>query len=199
MVYFYIMQKSEARKKYLSQRKSISQEAHSLKSLAIANAVLSMDVWKSNVFHVFLPIEKLMEVNTFPLINLLRARDKAVVVPRVVGTLNATESLPRMEHLLYDSAKTSTGASGICEPLGTDIIDPQIIDVVFLPLLAFDVNGNRVGYGKGFYDVFLKECRPDVIKIGLSFFEAEEIIESNANDVAMDFCATPTKIHTFKN
>ena len=48
--------------------------------------------------------------------------------------------------------------------------------MVFVPLLAFDKAGNRVGYGKGFYDLFLSECRQDVIKVGLSFFEAEEEI-----------------------
>jgi 5-formyltetrahydrofolate cyclo-ligase len=44
------------------------------------------------------------------------------------------------------------------------------IEVVFVPLLAYDKQGQRVGYGKGFYDKFLAECSPATVKIGLSFF-----------------------------
>jgi 5-formyltetrahydrofolate cyclo-ligase len=57
--------------------------------------------------------------------------------------------------------------------------------VVFVPLLAFDKKGNRVGYGKGFYDAFLSKCKPETIKIGLSFFEAEETIDDVFEN---DFC-----------
>ena len=65
------------------------------------------------------------------------------------------------------------------------------------PLLAYDKNGNRVGYGKGFYDKFLAECNPNTIKIGLSFFEPEELISDiNTSDVQLNYCVTPNK--TFK-
>jgi len=64
--------------------------------------------------------------------------------------------------------------------------------------LAFDEKGNRIGYGKGFYDRFLNECKKDVIKVGLSFFEATTTIEdTNANDIPLDFCVTPEKIYRF--
>ena len=75
---------------------------------------------------------------------------------------------------------------------------PKKIDVVFVPLLAFDSKGHRVGYGKGFYDRFLNECRKDVITVGLSFFEAEdEFIEANETDVPLDYCVTPLKVYSF--
>jgi 5-formyltetrahydrofolate cyclo-ligase len=58
--------------------------------------------------------------------------------------------------------------------------------------------GNRVGYGKGFYDNFLSQCQPEVIKIGLSFFEPEELIDDcNENDVRLDFCVTAAKVYVF--
>ncbi len=191
------MEKIEARKKYLDLRKTISESSLSLKSLAIANAILSMNIWNLETFHVFLPIKKHNEVDTFPLIEMLLARNKTVVAPRVVGSLNAVGITPAMEHLLYEKSKTATNNYGIIEPAGNKIIDPKKIDVVFLPLLAFDKVGNRVGYGKGFYDVFLSECRPDAVKIGLSFFQAEEIIESNENDIPLDYCVTPEKLYVF--
>ena len=70
--------------------------------------------------------------------------------------------------------------------------------MVFVPLLAFDKKGHRVGYGKGFYDKFLSECKPDAIKIGLSFFEPEELItDVFESDVKLDYCVTPNSIHAF--
>ena len=70
--------------------------------------------------------------------------------------------------------------------------------MVFVPLLAFDEKGNRVGYGKGFYDKFLANCKPETIKIGLSFFEAEDKIkEISENDMQLNYCVTPNKIYSF--
>ncbi|MEZ0130689.1 5-formyltetrahydrofolate cyclo-ligase, partial [Flavobacterium sp. LBUM151] len=58
--------------------------------------------------------------------------------------------------------------------------------------------GNRIGYGKGFYDKFLAECKPETIKIGLSFFEAvNQIDDVFESDVKLDYCVTPLKIYTF--
>ena len=69
---------------------------------------------------------------------------------------------------------------------------------MFIPLLAFDNKGNRVGYGKGYYDNFLSKCTPDVIKIGLSFFEAsDEITDVFESDIALDYCVTPNTIYQF--
>lgn len=86
---------------------------------------------------------------------------------------------------------------GIDEPIDGLPMFPEEIDMVFVPLLAFDKTGNRVGYGKGYYDRFLKECREDIIKIGFSFFEAEEAIDINAFDVKLDYCITPITIYSF--
>ena len=72
------------------------------------------------------------------------------------------------------------------------------MEVVFIPLLAYDKNGNRVGYGKGFYDKFLAECHPNTIKIGLSFFEPEEIISDvTTSDIQLNYCVTPNRIIKF--
>ena len=78
-------------------------------------------------------------------------------------------------------------------------INPRLVDVVFIPLLAYDIKGNRVGYGKGFYDRFLTKCKNDLLKVGLSFFPPEnQIIKTNNNDIAIDICVTPNKIFKFK-
>jgi 5-formyltetrahydrofolate cyclo-ligase len=66
---------------------------------------------------------------------------------------------------------------GIDEPTEGVQISESEIDMVLIPLLAFDKKGYRVGFGKGYYDKFLSRCRKNVLKVGLSFFETVEKIE----------------------
>lgn len=86
----------------------------------------------------------------------------------------------------------------IAEPVNGIPIEPTDIDVVFVPLLAFDEEGYRVGYGKGFYDRFLKLCRNDVVTIGFSYFAAVDKIEdTNQFDVPLNYCITPQHLYEF--
>jgi len=86
----------------------------------------------------------------------------------------------------------------ILEPIGGAIVPPERLDIIFVPLVAFDVRGYRVGYGKGYYDRYLARCRPDAIKIGCSFFDAVDYIEDiNEFDVPLNFCITPHRIYEF--
>ena len=83
-------------------------------------------------------------------------------------------------------------------PDASEEVPSSKIEVVFIPLLAFDKQGNRVGYGKGFYDKFLAECNPNTIKIGLSFFEPEELISDvNTKDIQLYYCVTPNRTIKF--
>src|SRR5690606_33484872 len=78
------------------------------------------------------------------------------------------------------------------------LVDSKEIDVVFLPMLICDKAGNRVGYGGGFYDRFLKGCRQDAIKIGLNFFSPiDEISDVFESDVPLDYCVTGDEIVSF--
>ncbi|TAG91084.1 MAG: hypothetical protein EAZ20_03510 [Bacteroidetes bacterium] len=76
--------------------------------------------------------------------------------------------------------------------------DPKNIDWIIVPLLVFDKNGFRVGYGKGFYDKFLAECKPDVLTIGVNFFPpVEKITDIEPFDICLHRCITPDKIFIF--
>jgi 5-formyltetrahydrofolate cyclo-ligase len=87
---------------------------------------------------------------------------------------------------------------GITEPEYGKEVPPQLIDVVIVPLLAFDTRGNRLGYGKGFYDRFLAECKADVLKIGVSYFEPEQAFEEvDEYDIPLDICVTPERVWSF--
>lgn len=100
--------------------------------------------------------------------------------------------------IVDDNTFFETNKYGIDEPVdGIDMI-PSEIDMFIVPLLAFDKKGNKVGYGKGYYDRFLKQCRKDCIKIGFSYFDAVEKIEDlDRYDIKLDYCITPGRVFTF--
>ena len=108
------------------------------------------------------------------------------------------ESVSLTHYLLTDNTKIKKNEYNIPEPIDGIKIFNDKIEVVFIPLLAFDKTGNRVGFGKGFYDKFLASCNPETVKIGISFFEAENrIIDVFENDIKLDYCVTPKKIYNF--
>jgi len=87
---------------------------------------------------------------------------------------------------------------GISEPFTGEIIDDKEIDLVLVPLLCFDEMGYRVGYGNGYYDKFLANCRKDCLKVGVSFFEPiGEIEDVREFDIRLDYCVTPEKVWRF--
>lgn len=104
-----------------------------------------------------------------------------------------------MEAILPDHVHGfSFNKYNIAEPASGKPCDPLMIDCVFVPLLAFDVKGYRVGYGKGYYDRFFSRCRKDVLKIGFSFFEAEQSIDDiDQFDVPLNYCITPMRTYEF--
>ena len=194
------MDKKSLRQKAKAERQKLTQEEIEDKSLAIANQLLRMDtvpslrlVWDKLYYHLFLTIEEQKEINTEYILQILAGKDKEIVISKCeFATLGMTH------FLLTDNTKIKKNSYNVPEPVdGLEVPDAKI-DVVFVPLLAYDKQGNRVGYGKGFYDNFLSKCKPETIKIGLSFFTPEEKIDDvSENDVKLDFCVTPDGIFKF--
>ncbi len=187
------MNKRELRAKYKQLRQELSAEFIEDNSLAIANRLLQLDIWEHTYFHLFLTIEEQKEVNTEFVLQLLVGKDKEVVVAK-----SNFETREMTHYLLTDNTKFQKNEYKIYEPIDGIEVPITKIDVVFVPLLAYDCNGNRVGYGKGFYDNFLAKCKEDVVKIGLSFFESETYIEDiSLTDVRLDYCITPNCIKKY--
>lgn len=187
------MNKTTLRQKYKALRKQLSEEQLEEMSLAIANKVLQLPIWECTYFHVFLPITEQNEVNTEFILHTLAGKDKEIIISKA-----DFETRTMTHFLLTDNTKIKKNGYNIPEPVDGIEVPSHKIDVVFVPLLAYDKKGNRVGYGKGFYDKFLAECKPNVIKIGLSFFEPEEIIEDVfEGDVQLNYCVTPNEVHLF--
>ncbi len=174
-------------------RTALSQEELESQSIAIANNALGCDIWNYEYYHIFLPIARLREINTEYLLSILSGKDKHILLSK-----SNFEEQSMAHYLLTDSTRLVENIYGIPEPLNGIEISSKKIDVVFIPLLAFDKQGNRVGYGKGFYDRFLASCKPDVMKVGLSFFEPEsEIIKKDIHDINLDYCITAKEVYSF--
>jgi 5-formyltetrahydrofolate cyclo-ligase len=143
----------------------------------------------------FYPIEQNNEVNTFLITDYLHFKNPNLQIcyPKTNLKNGTMQAIVCSADSIFEA-----NAYNIPEPLDTEMADPTVIDLVIVPLLAFDVNGNRVGYGKGYFDRYLKECRDDCIKVGLSYFEPLDAIEdANEFDVPLDFCITPQRTYVF--
>ena len=149
------------------------------------------------ILHTFLPIVRQNEVDTWPIIHRIWQH-----FPNSQVAVSVTDITTNWltHHLLNPQTPLIENRWGISEPQpeAHTAIGSAQIDVVLVPLLVFDKQGHRVGYGKGYYDRFLAECRPDCLKIGLSLFEpVERINDVESTDVRLTMCITPGQIHLF--
>jgi 5-formyltetrahydrofolate cyclo-ligase len=186
--------KQELRSAYRQLRKSLKQEEVETKSKAINDQFLKWLEGNDSVqhFHLFFPIDRFNEVNTFYIQNSLDQKRKTLYTSQVnkANTELETLKLPAEAAFFLDEW-------GIPVPQESIMVSPSKIEVVFVPLLAYDKTGNRVGFGKGFYDFFLGKLKPEVIKIGLSFYGPENLIQPEPHDIRLDYCITPEKVFNF--
>ncbi|WP_242926451.1 5-formyltetrahydrofolate cyclo-ligase [Pontibacter vulgaris] len=184
------MQKAELRKLMLQQRRALPAEEVQRLSECIADQFFAnFPLQPGQTVHIFLPIIKNNEVNTWPIIKRLRLEHPEV---RVAVPVTDVEQNILTHHHLTDEAILIENPWGIPEPQNAQHILAPEVDIVLIPLLAFDKAGHRVGYGKGFYDRFLADCRPDVLKVGLSLKPPiESIADPNPFDVPLDDVVMP--------
>ena len=143
--------------------------------------------------HCYLPIHAKNEIDTWPIIRKMWEENIAVTVP-----IMHPEDLKLNSMLIIEDTPLKENAWGVTEPLFSKEVDESSIDAIILPLLAFDTFGNRIGYGKGYYDAYLKTLKKDVLKIGMSFFPPiDKKINVDSWDVPMDYCITPDRVFKF--
>lgn len=185
------MKKSELRDKYLKLRKTLSKDEVLLSSEKIfKNFDLQFNVSENQNVHVFLPIEKFNEVDTKIFIDFFWKRKINVFIPKMAeGRLISVKYTP--DTVLEENSW------GILEPK-SNINATDCFDYVITPMLYCDAKGNRIGYGKGFYDQFFGTINQDALKIGVNFFSPEEEIEDVLEtDVKMDYLITPEEVLSF--
>lgn len=189
------MNKTSLRKLYTEKRQQLSEAEIAVYSNSIAEQFLSMlPNMNISVLHTFLPIKAKKEVNTWYIIENIWKNypNTQVAVPIMQGD-------ELLHSVITPDTIFNTNKWNIQEPISTVFIQPKTIDIVLVPLLAYDQKGNRIGYGKGFYDRFLQHCKPNVKKIGLSFFEPHtDSIPIESTDIPLNKCITPKQIYYFE-
>lgn len=187
--------KPEARQIFLNQRQAISTDALVLMDQAILNHFSTLNLEGVGFLHLFLPIAEKKEVNTLTIANWIKAFHPEIKIVLCKSNLQHHT----LSHFIWDeNTVLQKNQWGITEPVGGIEVGASVLDMVLVPLLAFDELGHRVGYGKGFYDRFLAVCRPDVQKVGLSHFEPiAKITDANPLDIPLNACITPKKIWHF--
>ena len=146
-----------------------------------------------NNIHCFLPIEKQREVDTRIFVKYLNALGYKVILSRC--SLDNND----MTHFFFEEkGQLLMNQWGIIEPQGGKICPVDEIDAVLIPLVVFDRQGHRIGYGKGYYDRFLSQCRVDCHKVGLSLTPPlDSIPYIEPHDIRLDSCITPSGTYDF--
>ncbi|MEP6734566.1 MAG: 5-formyltetrahydrofolate cyclo-ligase [Chryseolinea sp.] len=190
------MTKAELRQAYLNKRVALSEKECSILSHGLYEKFIAhFDMDSIQVLHTYLPLTKNKEPDTWLFIDWIGMKfpDTKISLPRI------NYDTEELENVYFDDRfQLQVNKWGLEEPLKGIMTPSKDIDVVIVPLLAFDINGNRVGYGKGYYDKFLATCRADCKRVGLSFFEpVEEISDIDAYDIPLNYCITPKGFFTF--
>jgi 5-formyltetrahydrofolate cyclo-ligase len=189
------MLKKEARKHFDQKRKDLSYSDRLKWDDLILINFQTVELPHLQAVFSFYPMEERNEVNAFILTDYLHFRNPNLQIcyPKMAIDLPNMEAVVCHADTIFEA-----NAINILEPLETEIVDPQDIDMVLVPMLACDLKGNRVGFGKGYYDRYLSRCREDCLKVGLSYFHpVKQIDDADEFDVPLDFCITPEKVYVF--
>lgn len=190
------MTKAELRAKFLARRQQLTAAEVAARSQRLCDLFFAtFDLSLQKVLHTFLPIDRANEPDTWMVLGRLRREypHVRIVLPKLLPAAG------RLTHLEFEGLhQLQHNAWGIPEPQQGNEIDPARIDLVLVPLLAADRTGNRLGYGKGFYDRFLPDTRPDCLRIGYSLLElADGLIPADPWDVRLTHAITPEGLAVF--
>lgn len=190
------MLKQELRKIYKKKRLELPvnerMKMDDLLLIQLQNLAFNEDI---KVLMSYWPLEHHNEANTLLYTQYI---EHAIPGLKVTFPIVDFETRDMQAVLVHEETDFVENKFMIPEPEDGEVIAAEEIDLVFVPLLAFDKEGYRVGYGKGFYDRFLKKCREDVIAIGFSYFDAIDKIEDRHQyDVPLNYCITPHKVYEF--
>lgn len=189
------MLKRIVRNDYLQKRIQLSADDVQDKTTTILREFSRFPLPPCNFLLSYCPVTERNEFNVELCVDQLKAKDAQMRVawPRIDPESESMEA-----YLVDNNGLFAKNRYNILEPISGKWIAPESFELVFVPLVVFDERGYRVGYGKGYYDRYLKRCRAEVVKIGFSFFEAvDEIDDITEFDVPLTFCITPSRVYEF--
>lgn len=188
------MKKAELRKKYLGMRMALpAQEIEKLEDLILIN-FQKLNIEIPVTILSYLPMADRNEYNPYLVEEYCRFKTfdrQNLCYPLMMG-----DGLQAVR--VDEDFDVETAQFGVPQPVGGVPVDADNIGLVIVPLITFDQQGNRVGYGKGYYDRYFRHTPPDVLKIGFSFFDpVNKIGYVDANDIKLDHCVTPYDHYSF--
>ncbi|GAA0067459.1 MAG: 5-formyltetrahydrofolate cyclo-ligase [Clostridium perfringens] len=190
------MDKGELRKEIKLKRENIDRDTKLRADEKIRKTLLESDIYKNSKV-VFIYVNMDSEVNTVEIIKELLASDKKVAVPKVIPVSLKERQMKalKIESLLQ---LNESGAFGILEPsIECEDISEEV-DLIIIPGLAFDLKGNRLGYGGGFYDRFLSKY-PNSKRVALCYdFQVFDEIPHEFFDEKVDLIISEEKFISLK-
>lgn len=172
------MDKKALRAAIREKKRAMTEAQITEKSAALTAQFLATDLYRqARTIYGYLPYNQ--EVRTVPLLRQALADGKQVAVPKVYGdTMRFI--------LMQDLDAVEKGYAGIPEPVADEPVANDGTALVLMPGLAFDPEGNRMGYGGGFYDKFL-EAEPQHPTIALCYdFQMLPHLETEEHDIPVD-------------
>ena len=159
----HMLTKAELRRHLLAQRAMLTPADIEQHSTVIAAYLCTLPAFRvSHTIMVYMALPQ--EVQTMPIITQARQLQKRVAVPVIRGQDLIAVALSETPGQLQ------RGRFGILEPCGTPcVIHPQEIGCIAVPGIAFDTRGGRLGFGKGYYDRFLRQLPATTYRCGLAF------------------------------
>ncbi|WP_317040687.1 5-formyltetrahydrofolate cyclo-ligase [Chryseobacterium soldanellicola] len=176
----------------MQKRKALStDEAFLISEKIFENFINYFQPVSGDKVHIFISIEKFKEIDTQTFINYFLSRNIHVFVPKIVDA-----KLISVE--IFKDTKFEINNWNISEPVSNKDSGESDFNYVITPLLYCDDKGNRVGYGKGFYDGFFENLSSEAKKIGINYFNPDENIDDVwENDIPLDYLVTPTDVLSF--
>lgn len=184
-----IDQKKEVRKILMAKRMAITAEEINLASDKICKQLLELEEFQqAQIVHIYLPIEKKKEVDTLPIIDASFRLQKQVIVP-----ITEFDHIELQHVILNDLSELKKNKWGVPEPVNREEVEVERLELVVVPMVGGDYSGNRIGYGKGYYDSFLQKVKCP--KIGLLYDAClVEQLPVEDHDVKLDYLITEKRI-----
>jgi 5-formyltetrahydrofolate cyclo-ligase len=192
--------KAALRRTAQAERKLLTEEELIIRSDQLCDQLFQrFPVVEWRWLHVFLPLLKQNEPDTWLIIRRIWAARLPV---RLAAPVMQPDGISLKHYELTPGTSLRLNRWGILEPVADPAAEvlPAQLDAVLVPLLACDQQGQRVGYGGGFYDRFLAQCRPDAGFIGLNILDeapVPAIADVQPTDVPLHALLTPGGVWNF--
>jgi len=184
------MPKRSIRSSFLAERKARPSQTCADSSSEIQKRFLLSNLFRdSRCLALYSAIHN--EVSTDEIVGEALDNGKSLVFPRVSGDT--------LEFVMIESpAELVPGAFGVKEPSGCTLVPVQTLDLVVVPGVAFDQRGHRLGYGRGYYDRALAECRSHCVKVGFAYdFQLVEELPATEYDETLSVLITESRTFNF--